>query len=523
MNRIAIFVQQNPEYHNQKLIELARQKWNKEGIEFRQCYLSDLQSIQNSLKDTDEIIIYDDSFFGPVNDLKTLLAYSDGKDTDWWRLTGDSMFFGVRKHILDRIDLVKLLSDTGYADSAGKEFRLNKCLELFNTESIKNFTEVPLLDEPLFLAQQGCPFFKHELFHRDYDEVITTSLGHQAVLFYNWLKTNYPEWVEALWKFMLADFHHFDIYRNLHLSYILSTKNSDSEKALNYIRNHKLLLVMHLYYPDKFSESCSYAAQFPRETTVCITTSSEEKAEQLQKMFEPLGFSTLYVRTIENRGRDVSALLVGAADLLKNHDIICFFHDKKTLQTKPGSIGLGFADKLIENMFGTSSYILNIINLFADNAQLGLLSPPAPHHSDYYFTQGVNWGPNYQLTEDLARHLSMNVPISRDKAPIAPLGTCFWFRADAMKPLTDREWKYEDFPPEPNNVDGTLLHAIERIYPFAVCSAGYYPGYLMTDRWAKVEYSSLRYYVEGYNNVCFRHGILSYQKNMREEIARRIK
>ena len=373
------------------------------------------------------------------------------------------------------------------------------------------------------MAAQGCPFFEHELFHRDYDEVIISNLGHQGKLFYHWLFQHAPIWIGPIWDFLLSNFHQEDIYQNLHLSYILPTRVSDPQKAERIIQDRGLLLIMHLYYPDLFEESCACAARFPRETDVCITTNSEEKAAKIREYFSKLGFHSLIVRVIANRGRDVSSLLVGARDLLDRYEYICFFHDKKTLQTKPGSIGLGFADKMIENMFGSRNYVNNVINLFADNERLGILSPPAPHHADYYFTQGIDWGPNYEQTRELAEKLGFDVPIAPDRKPIAPLGTCFWFRSKALEPLYKVEWKYEDFPPEPNNTDGTLLHAIERVYPIASAAAGYYPAYVLTDRWAKVDYSSFRYYVEGYNKVCFHHGMINYQKAMRDEIIRRLK
>ena len=49
------------------------------------------------------------------------------------------------------------------------------------------------------------------------------------------------------------------------------------------------------------------------------------------------------------------------------------------------------------------------------------------------------------------------MPIDEKKEPIAPLGTMFWFRPRAMKLLFDRDWEYEDFPPEPNAIDGTFI------------------------------------------------------------------
>ena len=106
--------------------------------------------------------------------------------------------------------------------------------------------------------------------------------------------------------------------------------------------------------------------------------------------------------------------------------------------------------------------------------------------------------------------------------PLAPLGTCFWFRSAALMPLLRKKWKYEDFPPEPNNVDGSILHAIERIYHFSCVEAGFYPAYVLSDRYAKSEYTSMRHYVRSYNTICFKHGIMSYQRNMRYELIHRL-
>lgn len=83
-----------------------------------------------------------------------------------------------------------------------------------------------------------------------------------------------------------------------------------------------------------------------------------------------------------------------------------------------------------------------------------------------------------------------------------------------MKPLYNKDWKYEDFPAEPNKIDGTLLHAIERIYPFIVQESGYYPAIGMTDKFAAIEYNNLRYYVRGYNQVLVNHGIGPYHDEM---------
>ena len=126
----------------------------------------------------------------------------------------------------------------------------------------------------------------------------------------------------------------------------------------------------------------------------------------------------------------------------------------------------------------------NIIELFDLNPDLGMLSAPIPNHGDFFPTLGNEWTTNYLNTKKLADKLGVKISIDEKKEPIAPLGTMFWFRPKAMKLLYNYDWKYEDFPPEPNSVDGSLLHAIERVYPFVVLQEEYYPAVVMADEYA---------------------------------------
>ena len=45
-----------------------------------------------------------------------------------------------------------------------------------------------------------------------------------------------------------------------------------------------------------------------------------------------------------------------------------------------------------------------------------------------------------------------------------PVGTMFWMRAATLKPFIDLGLNWEDYPREPLAEDGTMLHAIERLF-----------------------------------------------------------
>ena len=139
-------------------------------------------------------------------------------------------------------------------------------------------------------------------------------------------------------------------------------------------------------------------------------------------------------------------------------------------------------------MLKNKIFVENIIATFEEEPFLGMLEPPVPNHGPYYPTTGKGeWGNNYQLVKGWAEKLGLHVDITKNKEPVAPLGTMFWVRPKALKPLYDHDWQYNEYPQEPNQNDATLLHAIERLYSYCVQNEGYYPAWVMSDTFARIE------------------------------------
>lgn len=88
----------------------------------------------------------------------------------------------------------------------------------------------------------------------------------------------------------------------------------------------------------------------------------------------------------------------------------------------------------------------------------------------------AEWGDNFAVTKEWADKLGLNVDIDITKEPIAPLGSMFWVRTKALKGLFAHDWEYDEFPKEPIETDATVLHALERLYPFCVQNEGTIQG-----------------------------------------------
>ena len=123
-----------------------------------------------------------------------------------------------------------------------------------------------------------------------------------------------------------------------------------------------------------------------------------------------------------------------------------------------------------------------------------MATPPPPIHALYFaHTVPHDWGINFDITKDLLENkLHIHVPLDERKPSVSAIGSCYWFRVEALKPLYEYGWRYEDFLPEGKmGVDGTISHAIERANGYIAQSQGYYPAWVMSDKYARIEVDSL--------------------------------
>ena len=496
------------------------------------AYKFGLEKIGKALATFDELILLNNTIMGPIYPFKETFDKMLTKDVDFWGLTkvGDigigeallskskydkyyehiqSHWIAVRKSLFLSQDWQKFWDElpyiTDYDTSVGMyEAAFTKYFSDLNykwevsvdSDNIYPHSPCPIYDLPKQLIEQGrCPIFKKRAVFNDLERSVIVGSGEQNPELFEYIKTatDYP--IELLAKAILPYYHYDLIHKNMANVSIMSRTESKVKDSQS-----KIALIMHLYFEDMVDDFLSYASYFPKTVDIFITTSQANVKAKVTARKQDIQ-QNITVVDVDNRGRDVSALLVGAKPIITSgdYDLVCFTHDKKTLQLGSETSGYSFAHKCYENIHGSAQYVSNVISLFDDNKQLGLAVAPAPNHGDYFWTVEKNWTPdpkNLSNTKSLLERLAVHVPIALDHQPIAPIGSVFWFRPQAMSKLFDHDWQIEDFPGEPLPVDGTISHAIERSYPFIAQDAGYYTHTIMNDQYAAIEYLNLSYYLK---------------------------
>jgi lipopolysaccharide biosynthesis protein len=228
-------------------------------------------------------------------------------------------------------------------------------------------------------------------------------------------------------------------------------------------------VVAHIYYPDLAALLRSYVERIPGPVDIYASTDTPSKREYILQAFDGWAAGTVEVRLAPNCGRDVAPKLIGFRDVFERYEIVLHLHGKRS----PHDVSLRlWREYILETLAGDRPSVGSILAAFEQRPDLGLIAP------QHYFAvrNSVDWGGNLAGAQVLAARMGFGLdPTARLDFPS---GSMFWARSAALRPLLDLNLSTQDFEPEEGQIDGTLAHAIERLYFHACEQAGY--------RWLKI-------------------------------------
>ena len=487
----------------------------------------------DKLASYDALVLCDFSYFGPFSSFSDIFKDMESRNADFWGITEyyqsdvahtglvlptfpqktiHNYFMVYNNRILSSAEFRQHWMNLPIVETPQEAIKLHESIitkklndlgfksdTYVKCENYSSYSQNSLLYLPLdMIANHNCPIILRECFCGDYARSLFFSTGQGTIDALNYIDINLDFDINLIYNNILRTLPHADTKNYLHQNYILPTKA--------YLQNtkpadEKVALVIHIYYDDLIEYCLNYACSMPSYCDIIVTVPNDDVKKTVSEKFSAILCNNLDIRVVENRGRDVSAKLVGCSDLIDVYDYICFVHAKKTPHIEPPSIGKDFSYRCFENLLHNNIFVENILQTFRNNNRLGMLSPPPPNHWQYYFTSGGEWRFNYSQTVSFLKKMNIEVPISEDKEPIAPMGSMFWVRASALKSLFRHNWTHDDFPPEPLEPDGTLLHVIERVYPYFVQSAGFVSGWVLADSYAEVEFTNINYMLREINSI----------------------
>ena len=240
----------------------------------------------------------------------------------------------------------------------------------------------------------------------------------------------------------------------------------DYDKAIIAIHVHVFYEV--LFYEKIFSK----INLIPIKYDLFISTTSPEKKSYIEKCLNNLSHNNYKISIFENKGRDIYPFLTQMRNHFKKYKYICHLHTKKSLHSP--ILGTNWSQYIFKNLIGNAETVLEIINDFENNEKLGFIFPEIYYEIIY----GLKGFENINLALHITNKNNINYILKQifhkyqiGEKIIFPAGNMFWARTKAIYQI----FKINiNFPDELNQVNDTIMHAIERIWLYLVKLNGYY-------------------------------------------------
>lgn len=486
------------------------------------CALTDYIGWE-AIKKYDQLILLNDSCFGPFYPFEEIFQKMDGS-ADFWGLVAhgeiktvnpfglcpygylpahiQSSFMVIENNMLHSDNFEEFWTNIKLAEDYQRAVALNECVftkyfedlgyswsVLVDTKDLDgNAPTAHSFFSPGQLLLRGMPMLKVKAFSQSLDDLLNVHMVDDLNIGMKYISEHTKYDVDLIYEHVLRRCNIADIHDTLHLDYVISDVHKSEYKQ----PDEKYVVLLHLYYIDLLEEEKKYIKAIPEYMDVLVTTISEKQKEAIEAAYSDILGSRLKVILMENRGREAASLLVAARKHILEYDYICFCQDKKSAQV-PYATGMSFGRLGWENMLCSKNYIENIVDTFQKEPRLGLLVPPRFFGGAFLYNLPSNlWTICYDRTLAVGKMLGLKADINPEKGIICT-NSMFWARKKALLPLLEYDWKYDDFEPEPTPVDGALRHVIERILQFVAQDAGYYTGIVMTPEYAAIQTNSFFY------------------------------
>ena len=306
------------------------------------------------LSQYDEVVICNDTMYGPLYPFSEMFETMAARDLDFWGITnfhevpfdpfGTIVYGYIPTHIQSffmvfRQSLVKsrefqeywtnFPTVHNYEEAIGyheaiftKKFSdLGYRWEVYaDSTDLEGYTYDPLRDFPRYLVEEKrCPVIKKRSFYHEYGEAMERSGGEATREVLDYVEKHLSYDTGLIWKNLLRTQNQADLKKRMHWNFVLSSrrkKPSGNRKKL------RLALILHIYYDDLAAYCRRYAEQMPEGTDVYITVPDEKKLKAVQEAFDGFPYHTEY-RVTGNLGRDVAPFIVGCKDVVDQLDLIC--------------------------------------------------------------------------------------------------------------------------------------------------------------------------------------------------------
>jgi rhamnosyltransferase len=455
------------------------------GFDFGAWKDAILEDGWEKLSQYDNVTLMNDSCFGPLFDLENIYLAMEQKDIDFWGLTNyknektgilginkppehiQSYFICFKKNVVSSDPFKTFWENVEYEKQIEKVIR-NYEIQFTKILIKAGFKYSVFLDKSLFPSIKSdhliafsrpdlCLKFKVPLLKI---KAFLYFPNPEYIIKLLVKNTNYP--VSVIFNYLNQ------IYDPGTMLLIQDKLIDNNTNKVNVLYDIKIAIHLHTYYVDILDKYMLFLNDTNINFDLYITTDSMEKRDVIYNYLkDQICFSKLKEIIItKNQGKNIVPWL-SIKDRLNQYDIVGHFHTKKSLESEEW-IGITWLDDLLDSLLYNAN---NIINEFHNNSNLGIVIPEVPYIFRKLFLPGFSIN---NISSDLWRRLKCHkeIDFGTIKNIVFPIGTMFWYRPTALKPLLELPLLPDNIPQEPF-YDKNILHSIEHLLVYIAWNEGY--------------------------------------------------
>ncbi|MDR7185311.1 rhamnosyltransferase [Microbacterium trichothecenolyticum] len=473
-----------------------------------------LDHIGDRLAEFDEVLLTNDTWFGPVRPYSAVFDRMNAKATHFWGMTDhareepnpfthkgvlpyhlQSFWIAVRREMFlsdawSRYwrDLPKM---PGYFDAVLKHeavFTERFAQEGFVHDVAFASTDYPTDHPALFnsdlLLDDGCPLIKRRpLFHYppflDRHAVIGRQLLQKVADY------GYP--IEVVWENLARNVPPKTLNADAGMLEVLSSAGGGYDPT----RQLRVVVIAHLADTSHLGILIDHLAQVEEPYDLVFTVAGAAAARAIGDHSNrlPPAARSCEVRVVaDEAGGHMSAFFVDCADVLlgDDHDVVVKVHTDR-LDAASVNGERYFSRYLWDNTVGSPGSVRSALALFQREEGLGMVFPAVAHVG--FSLMGDAWGPFRPEAEKLSEELGIRVPLD-GASPLMPLGGMWIARREALRVFADAGWTHADYR---NGRWSDLAALQERLIVHAVAEVGGHARTVITPEHAAISHNSLEY------------------------------
>lgn len=474
------------------------------------------------VREYDELVLFNDSFFGPFFSFENVFDDMEKKAFDFWGLTVHGEVetvnkmcpYGYRPRYIQTYFLVfnkRMLNDEAFIQfwkniPVYETFQevSEKCSAVLtrffsdrgyswgvysDTSDLEESREKNIchhaFDTYELIVNRKYPIIKRKSFVLGKKRFVQYNSGLDLSRAFEYIKEHNLYDTDLIYKHIIRRYDVAEIKESLNLSWIIPT---DCNNEIVFTKK-QVLVCFHISDAYKSKRLLNFVNNIPCEFEVHIYTENEKTYSEVNEIEIDFGNAVI----INANCNYIECLVHVCREEVAKYEYLGFFHDFEAECDDTQISKNSYVDMIYENLLHSSNYILNILNKLDSNKFYGMVVCPPPMHGKNY-TDLVNSSKKTDIAAIEWNSVMGEISYVPKTNNILSVGCCFWGKTNALKSIGDSHADYIDIRFLAENK--LYSEYWDHIVPYIAQKNGFLTSWCISSEYASSEYESMRYMLE---------------------------